>query len=96
MHTLFLAKMVKSICVRFNLDNEADRKAWEKIHNGSKSANKMIIDAINNNENDNVAETVKNILNAFFSGEQVSSPAPEKKQEKEFDLNGIDLDFLGG
>ena len=88
--------MVKSICVRFNLDNEADRKAWEKIHNSSKSANRMVIDAINNSENDSVAETVRSVLNDFFSGKQVSIPAPEKKQEKELDLNEIDFDFLDG
>jgi hypothetical protein len=88
--------MVKSLCVRFNLDNEADRKAWETVHSGNKSANRMIIDAINNSGNDSVAETVRSVLNDFFSGKQVSIPAPEKKQEKELDLNEIDFDFLGG
>ena len=87
--------MVKSLCVRFNLDNEADRKAWETVHSGNKSANRMIIDAINNSGND-IAETVRSVLNEFFSGKQVSIPAPEKKQEKELDLNEIDFDFLGG
>lgn len=89
--------MVKSICVRFNLDNEADRKAWEKIHSGNQSANRMIIDAINNSGNDEIAETVRSVLNEFFSvGQPVSMPTPEKKQEKELDLNEIDFDFLGG
>ena len=84
--------MVKSICVRFNLDNEADRKAWEKIHNGSKSANRAIIDAINNGENE-IAETVRTVLNEFFSAGQPIA-IPEKQQET--DLQDVDFDFLGG
>ena len=87
--------MVKSICVRFNLDNEADRKAWEKIHDGSKSANRAIIDAINNSENDSVAETVRTVLKEFFSsGQPVAIPTTEKQQET--DLQDVDFDFLGG
>ena len=86
--------MVKSICVRFNLDNEADRKAWEKIHNGGKSANRAIIDAINNSENE-IAETVRTVLKEFFSaGQPVEMPTPEKQQET--DLQDVDFDFLGG
>ena len=84
--------MVKSICVRFNLDNEADRKAWEKIHNDSKSANREIIDAINNSENDSIAETVRTVLNEFFS---VGQPVAIQTQQ-ETDLQDVDFDFLGG
>lgn len=84
--------MVKSICVRFNLDNEADRKAWEKIHSGNKSANRMIIDAINNSENDSVAETIRTVLKEFFSaGQPVAIPT-----QQETDLQDVDFDFLGG
>lgn len=85
--------MVKSICVRFNLDNEADRKAWEKIHNGSKSANRAIIDAINNSENDSVAETVRTVLKEFFS---VGQPIAMPEKQQETDLQDVDFDFLGG
>lgn len=84
--------MVKSICVRFNLDNEADRKAWEKIHNSSKSANRAIIDAINGNGNDSIAETVRDVLKEFFSSGQPIA-IPEKQQET--DLQDVDFDFLG-
>lgn len=84
--------MVKSICVRFNLDNEADRKAWEKIHSGNKSANRMIIDAINGNGNDSIAETVRDVLKEFFSdGQPVAIPT-----QQETDLQDVDFDFLGG
>ena len=84
--------MVKSICVRFNLDNEADRKEWEKIHSGNKSANRMIVDAINNSENDSVAETIRTVLKEFFSaGQPVAIPT-----QQETDLQDVDFDFLGG
>ena len=84
--------MVKSICVRFNLDNEADRKAWEKIHSGNKSANRMIVDAINNSENDSVAETIRTVSKEFFSaGQPVAIPT-----QQETDLQDVDFDFLGG
>lgn len=85
--------MRKSICVRFDLDNEADRKAWEKIHNGSKSANRAIIDAINNSGNDSIAETLRAVLNEFFAAGQPVA-IPEKQQET--DLQDVDFDFLGG
>lgn len=89
--------MVKSLCVRFNLDNGADRKAWEKIHDCNKSANRAIIDAINDSGNDGIAETVRTVLKEFFSaGQPVAMLTPEKQQEKELDLNEIDFDFLGG
>lgn len=85
--------MRKSICVRFDLDNETDRKAWEKIHNDEKSANRAIIDAINNSENE-IAETVRTVLNEFFTAGQPVAIMPEKQQET--DLQDVDFDFLGG
>ena len=73
------------------MDNEADRKAWEKIHNGSKSANRAIIDAINNSENE-IAETVRTVLKEFFSaGQHIAIPT-----QQETDLQDVDFDFLGG
>lgn len=87
--------MVKSICVRFNLDNEADRKAWDKIHNSSKSANRAIIDAINNSENE-IAETVRTVLKEFFSAGQPITIPEKQHDEKGLDLNDVDFDFLGG
>lgn len=88
--------MVKSICVRFNLDNEADRKAWEKIHNDEKSANRAIIDAINNSENDSTAETLRAVLNEFFAAGQPVAILPTEKEQPETDLQDVDFDFLGG
>lgn len=38
---------IKRISLRFNLDNEADRKAWEHLKNTADSKNKAVITAIN-------------------------------------------------
>ena len=39
--------MTKRFSLRFNLDNEADRKAWEHLQSVTDSKNKAIISAIN-------------------------------------------------
>ena len=39
--------MTKRFSLRFNLDNEADRKAWEYLQTTPDSKNKAIISAIN-------------------------------------------------
>ncbi|MBR2292917.1 MAG: hypothetical protein IKA44_01235 [Clostridia bacterium] len=39
--------MTKRFSLRFNLDNEADRKAWEHLQCVTDSKNKAIISAIN-------------------------------------------------
>ena len=39
--------MTKRFSLRFNLDNEAERKAWEHLQSAPDSKNKTIISAIN-------------------------------------------------
>ena len=39
--------MTKRFSLRFNLDNEADRRAWEHLQSAPDSKNKAIISAIN-------------------------------------------------
>ena len=38
---------IKRMSLRFNLDNEAERSAWEHLKNDADSKNKAIITAIN-------------------------------------------------
>lgn len=38
---------IKRMSLRFNLDNEADRSAWEHLKNAADSKNKAVISAIN-------------------------------------------------
>ena len=52
---------LKRISLRFNLENESDRRAWERLQDLSGSKNKAIISAINGyfeQEND-LAETIR-------------------------------------
>ena len=39
--------MTKRFSLRFNLDNESERKAWEHLQSAPDSKNKAIISAIN-------------------------------------------------
>ena len=51
--------MTKRFSLRFNLDNEADRKAWEYLQSAPDSKNKAIISAINAHfETDGRIETI--------------------------------------
>ena len=51
--------MTKRFSLRFNLDNEADRKAWEYLQSALDSKNKAIISAINDYfETDGRMETI--------------------------------------
>ena len=38
---------IKRMSLRFNLDNESDRKAWEHLQSVPDSKNKAVIDALN-------------------------------------------------
>ena len=52
--------MTKRFSLRFNLDNEADRKAWEYLQSAPESKNKAIISAINAYfETDGRMETIR-------------------------------------
>ena len=51
--------MTKRFSLRFNLDNEAERRAWEHLQSVTDSKNKAIISAINAYfENDGRMETI--------------------------------------
>lgn len=55
---------IKRMGLRFNLDNEADRKTWELLQNLSGSKNKAIISAINGyfEQDNNLAEIVRETI----------------------------------
>ena len=48
---------IKRLSIRFNLDEEADRNAWNYLQNVSGSKNQRVIDAINISSN--LEETIK-------------------------------------
>ena len=75
---------IKRISLRFNLDNESDRKAWEHLQSIPGSKNKAIIDALNassqqeNSIRELIRQTIRECLSAgTFVPADISSQAAE-------------------
>ena len=70
--------------LRFNMDKESDRKAWEHLQRIPDSKNKAVIDALNasfeqeNNIRELIRQTIRECLSAgTFVPADISSPAAE-------------------
>lgn len=92
---------IKRMSLRFNLDNEADRKAWELLQNLSGSKNKATISAINgyfeqdNNLAEIVRETIAECLRNISIVHAQAEPTTEILSEEENELmDSLDM-FLG-
>lgn len=92
---------IKRMSLRFNLDNEAKRKAWELLQNLSGSKNKAIISAINgyfeqdNNLAEIVRETIAECLRNISVVQTQAEPTTEILSEEENELmDSLDM-FLG-
>ena len=75
---------IKRMSLRFNLENESDRKAWEHLQSVSDSKNKAVIDALNasfeqaNALADLVRQTIRECLSAgTFVPADISSQTAE-------------------
>ena len=61
---------IKRMSLRFNLDNESDRKAWEHLQSIPDSKNKAVIDALNvsfeqeNSIRELIRQTIRECLSA--------------------------------
>lgn len=93
---------IKRMSLRFNLDNEADRSAWEYLKNITDSKNKAVITAINQfyEPHAEITETIKETIREClqnFSVVQTESPQPTEtlSEEENLLLDSLD-DFLGG
>ena len=90
---------IRRISVRFNLDKETERKAWEKLDGlSSISKNKAIIEAINETDA-SIIETIKRTITDCLKNIAVSIPA-EKEDKTEITEDENTLldslnDFLG-
>lgn len=94
---------VKRMSLRFNLDNESDRRAWEHLQSFSGSRNKAAIDAINaffeqaDTISNLIRETIRECLSAgTFVPADISSQAaePEISEDEEALLEAMDA-FMG-
>ncbi len=93
---------IKRMSLRFNLDNEADRSAWEHLKNVTDSKNKAIIAAVNQfyEPHAEITETIKKTIQECLQNLSVvqteSSQLTETLSEEEnLFLDSLD-DFLGG
>ena len=88
--------MTKRFSLRFNLDNEADRKAWEYLQSAPDSKNKAIISAINAYfETDGRMETIirQTIRECLKDISVVQAVTEEPTEEISEDENTL-IDFL--
>ena len=76
--------MTKRFSLRFNLDNEADRRAWEHLQSAPNSKNKAIISAINAYfETDGRMETIiRQTIRACLKDISVVQAATEEPTEE--------------
>ena len=81
--------MTKRFSLRFNLDNEADRKAWEYLQTAPDSKNKAIISAINAYfETDGrmetiIRQTIRECLKDIYVVQAVTEEPTEEISEDE-------------
>ena len=93
----------KCISVRFYLENEADRKAWEHLQKTDSSRNKTIIAAINAyfKPNDTkISELIRNTIKECLQNISITAPPTAEahsvvSEEENALLDSLD-DFLEG
>ena len=81
--------MTKRFSLRFNLDNKADRKAWEYLQSAPDSKNKALISAINayfetdGNLEKVIRETIRECLKDISVMQAVTEEPTEEISEDE-------------
>ena len=89
--------MTKRFSLRFNLDNEADRKAWEYLQSAPESKNKTIISAINayfeadGNIEKVIRETIRECLKDMPIVKAVEEPIEEISEDENTLMDSLDL-----
>ena len=89
--------MTKRFSLRFNLDNEAERKAWEHLQSVTDSKNKAIISAINAYFEDNgnlekvIRETIRECLKGVSVVKAAAEPTGEISEDENTLMDSLDL-----
>ena len=89
--------MTKRFSLRFNLDNEADRKAWEYLQSAPDSKNKAIITAINAYfETDGkvetiIRETIKECLKDISVVKTEEAPTEEISEDENTLMDSLEM-----
>lgn len=93
----------RRISIRFNMEHEADRKAWEFLQGVKDSKNKVVIVAINSYfepVNSSVADIVRQTIRECFQNVSVVQPlsteqSPMLTEDENALLDSLN-DFIGG
>lgn len=92
---------IKRMSLRFNLDNEAERKAWEHLKNATDSKNKAVITVINQfyephtEITEVIRKTIRECLQNLSAIQRESVQHTETLSEEENELmDSLDM-FLG-
>ena len=89
--------MTKRFSLRFNLNNEAERKAWEHLQSVLDSKNKTIISAINayfeadGNIEKVIRETIRECLKDMPIVKAVEEPIEEISEDENTLMDSLDL-----
>ena len=90
--------MTKRFSLRFNLDNEAERKAWEHLQSVLDSKNKTIISAINayfeadGNIEKVIRETIRECLKDISVAQAVAeAPTEEISEDENTLMDSLDM-----
>ena len=90
--------MTKRFSLRFNLDNEAERKAWEHLQSAPDSKNKSIIASINayfetdGNIEKVIRETIRECLKDISVVQAAAKePAEEISEDENTLMDSLDL-----
>ena len=89
--------MTKRFSLRFNLDNEAERKAWEHLQSVTDSKNKAIISTINayfetnGNLEKVIRETIRECLKDMPIVKAVEEPIEEISEDENTLMDSLDL-----
>ena len=89
--------MTKRFSLRFNLDNEAERKAWEHLQSVLDSKNKTIISAINayfeadGNIEKVIRETIRECLKDISVVKAAEEPIEEISEDENTLMDSLDL-----
>ena len=89
--------MTKRFSLRFNLDNEAERKAWEHLQSVLDSKNKTIISAINayfeadGNIEKVIRETIRECLKDMPVVKAAEEPIEEISEDENTLMDSLDM-----
>ena len=94
---------LKRICVRFNLENEADRMSWGHLQSAKGSKNSTVISAVNalfEPDTTSIADVIRRTIKECFQNIAIMQTEPEEKPDtlSEDENNLLDTldEFLGG